>query len=60
MTKLTYYETLIVNKMGDQFKIIEYPAVQSGKLLIVRGKLSNSGDFLKLLIPNLEKIFRGG
>ncbi len=27
---------------------------------ILRDKLSNSGELLKLLVPNLEKIFRGG
>lgn len=46
--------------MGEHLKIIEYPAQQSGKLLILWELLPNSGDLLKLLIPNLEKIFRGG
>ncbi len=55
-----FYRTKIINKMGEHLKIIEYPAQQSGKLLISWGKLPNSGDLLKLLIPNLEKIFRGG
>ena len=55
-----YYRTKIINKMGEHLKIIEYPDGQSGKLLILWGKLPNSGDLLKLLIPNLEKIFRGG
>ena len=27
MSKLTYYETIILNKMGEQFKIIEYPLI---------------------------------
>ena len=26
-SKLTYYETIIINKMGEQFKIIEYPLI---------------------------------
>ena len=39
-------------------KIIEYPEQQICKIL--RDKLSNSGELLKLLVPNLEKIFRGG
>lgn len=55
-----YYRTKIINKMGEHLKIIEYPVQQSGKLLILRGILPNSGEILKLLIPNLEKIFRGG
>ena len=39
-------------------KIIEYPEQLICKIL--RDKLSNSGKLLKLLIPNLEKNFRGG
>ncbi|PQE31516.1 cytochrome c oxidase subunit III (mitochondrion) protein [Rutstroemia sp. NJR-2017a WRK4] len=50
----------IVNKMGEQFKIIEYPVWQSGKLPTLRGKLPNSGDLLKLLVPNLVESYRGG
>ena len=46
--------------MNELSRIKVQPAIQSGKLLLLRGKLSNSGDILKLLIPNLEKIFRGG
>src|SRR2546423_11855359 len=26
-TKLIYYQTIILNKMGEQFKIIEYPLI---------------------------------
>lgn len=55
-----YYRSKIVNKMGEQFKIIEYPERQSGTLSILWGKLSNSGDLLKLLIPNLVELYRGG
>jgi hypothetical protein len=44
--------------MGEQFKIIEYPEQTIFKKL--RDELSNSGELLKLLIPNLENIFRGG
>ena len=53
-----YYNTKIINKMGEQFKIIEYPEQTIFKKL--RDELSNSGELLKLLIPNLENIFRGG
>jgi hypothetical protein len=52
-----FYRTKIINKMGEHLKIIEYPK-QICKILW--DKLPNSGEFLKLLIPNLEKIFRGG
>ena len=57
---LVYYRTKIINKMGEHLKIIEYPVKQPGNLLILWGKLSNSGEVLKLLISNLEKNFRGG
>ena len=53
-----YYRTQIINKMGDHLKIIEYPRRQHDNLL--RGKLPNSGDILKLLIPNLVEFFQGG
>jgi hypothetical protein len=56
--KFVYYNTKIINKMGEQFKIIEYPEQTILKKL--RDELSNSGELLKLLIPNLENIFRGG
>ena len=46
------------NKLREHMKIIEYPEQQICKIL--RDKLSNSGELLKLLVPNLEKIFRGG
>jgi hypothetical protein len=46
--------------MGEQFKIIEYPVWQSGKLPTLWGKLPNSGDLLKLLVPNLVESYRGG
>ena len=46
--------------MGEQFKIIEYPVKQPGKLLYLWGKLQNSGEILKLLIPNLVEFFHGG
>jgi hypothetical protein len=52
-----FYRTKIINKMGEHLKIVEYPK-QICKIL--RDKLSNSGELLKLLVPNLEKIFRGG
>lgn len=55
-----YYRSKIVNKMGEQFKIIEYPEWQSEILSILWGKLSNSGDLLKLLIPNLVELYHGG
>ena len=55
-----FYRTKIINKMGEHLKITEYPAQQLGKLLSLWGKLPNSGEVLKLLISNLEKIFRGG
>jgi hypothetical protein len=55
-----YYRSKIVNKMGEQFKIIEYPVWQSGKLPTLWGKLPNSGDLLKLLVPNLVESYRGG
>lgn len=55
-----YYKTRILNKMGEQFKILEYPVRQSGKLFTLRGKLSNSGDLLKLLVPNLVELYHGG
>lgn len=58
MTKFLYYRTKIINKMGEHLKIIEYPKQQICKKFW--GKLSNSGELLKLLVPNLEKIFRGG
>jgi len=35
-----------------------YPGLQYDNLL--RGKLPNSGDILKLLIPNLGELFQGG
>ena len=43
----------IIDKTAEQFKIIEYPAGRRGKLSIVRVKLLNSGDSLKLMIPSL-------
>jgi len=46
--------------IGKQIKIIEYPVQQFGKLLFLWEKLPNSGDSLKLLIPNLVEIFHGG
>ena len=49
-----------VNNLGEHLKIIEYPAKQSGKLLTLWGKFPNSGDLLKLLIPNLDDVFHGG
>jgi len=52
------FRTKIFNKMGEHLKIIEYPEQLICKIL--RDKLSNSGELLKLLIPNLEKNFRGG
>ena len=55
-----YYKTRILNKMGEQFKILEYPVWQFGKLLTLRGKLPNSGDLLKLLVPNLVELYHGG
>ena len=54
---LVYYRTKIINKLGEHLKIIEYPK-QICKILWY--KLPNSGELLKLLIPNLEKIFRDG
>ena len=54
---LVYYRTKIINKLGEHLKIIEYPK-QICKILW--DKLPNSGELLKLLIPNLEKIFRDG
>ena len=36
--------------MGEHLKIIEYPKQLICKIL--RDKLSNSGELLKLLIPN--------
>ena len=45
---LVYYRTKIINKMGEHLKIIEYPVKQPGNLLILWGKLSNSGEVLKL------------
>ena len=58
MNNFVYYRTKITNKMGDHLKIIEYPGLQYDNLL--RGKLPNSGDILKLLIPNLVEFFQGG
>ena len=52
------FQKFFFNKMGEHIKIIEYPEQIICKIL--RGKLSNSGELLKLLIPNLEKNFRGG
>jgi NADH-ubiquinone oxidoreductase chain 2 len=60
LNKLVCYRTNLINKMGEHLKIIEYPAKQSGKLLTLRGKLPNSGDFLNILIPNLDDLFHGG
>lgn len=53
---------LITNTVEEEhLKIIEYPEPeQIGKLLILWGKLPNSGDILKLLIPNLDEFFHGG
>ena len=48
-----YYKNQILNKMGEQFKIIEYPGQQFGKLLFLWGKLPNSGDILKTTVPKL-------
>uniref|UniRef100_UPI0023F0980C homing endonuclease n=1 Tax=Leptographium wingfieldii TaxID=155675 RepID=UPI0023F0980C len=53
--KFVFYRTKIINKMGEHLRIIEYPEQK-----ILRDELSNSGELLKLLIPNLENIFRGG
>ena len=58
MDNFVYYRTKIINKMGEHLKIIEYPGLQHDNLL--RGKLPNSGDILKLLIPNLVEFFQGG
>jgi len=46
--------------MGEQFKIIEYPVRQPRKLSTLWGKLPNSGDLLKLLVPNLVELYHGG
>lgn len=43
--------------MGEHMKIIEYP---EQIIQVLRDELSNSGELLKLLVPNLENIFRGG
>ena len=58
--KFLYYRTKIINKMGEHMKIIEYPARQLGRLPLLWGKLPNSGEALKLLIPNLVEFFHGG
>jgi hypothetical protein len=58
MNKLIYYRTKIINKFAEHMKIIEYPGLQYDNLL--RGKLPNSGDILKLLILNLDEFFQGG
>ena len=42
----------IIDKTAEQFKIIEYPARWCRKLPIIWVKLLNSGNSLKLLIPN--------
>ncbi|GAA5120242.1 hypothetical protein GCM10023339_35280 [Alloalcanivorax gelatiniphagus] len=47
-----FYRTKIINKFGEHLKIIEYPGQQPGKLLTIWGKLPNSGDLLKLKVPN--------
>lgn len=52
------FSTFFFDKLREHMKIIEYPEQQICKIL--RDKLSNSGELLKLLIPNLENIFRGG
>ena len=46
--------------MGEQFKIIEYPAGWCGKLSIMWVKLSNSGNALKLLVPSRARNGWGG
>jgi hypothetical protein len=43
--------------MGEHMKIIEYP---EQIIKVLRDELSNFGELLKLLVPNLENIFRGG
>jgi NADH-ubiquinone oxidoreductase chain 2 len=48
-TKLTYYRTLIVNKMGEQFKIIEYSLII---LFIVTGSvfLISTSDLVSIFL----------
>lgn len=58
--KVLNYNANIMNQIGEHLKIIEYPAKQRGKLLILWGQFPNSGDLLKLLIPNLDDLFHGG
>ncbi len=57
-----FYRTKIINKMGEHLKIIEYPewVRQSRRLSTLWGKLPNSGNLLKLLIPNLDELLQGG
>lgn len=42
--------------LQKEIRIIEYPVQQCGKLLSLREKLSNSGNALKLFIPNQVKL----
>lgn len=49
--KFVYYNTKIINKMGEHLKIIEYPVWRYGYSSI-REKLPNSGDTLELQVPS--------
>lgn len=52
--KFVYYNTKIINKMGEHMKIVEYPAGRRGYSSI-REKLSNSGDALKLEVSSYSQ-----
>src|SRR5213078_2112853 len=48
-TKLIYYGTFVLNKMGEQFKIIEYPLIL---LFIITGSvfLISSSDLVSIFL----------
>lgn len=49
--KFVYYNTKIINKMGEHIKIVEYPVGRCGYSSMWE-KLSNSGDALKLQVSS--------
>jgi|SRR5690606_36872961 len=59
-TGLNSLNRLINLNSNGHLMILEYPEQQPGKLLLLRDQLSNSGEALKLLIPNLVEFYHGG
>jgi|SRR5690606_3919615 len=53
-------ESIYKKKVNIRIVKLKYPAERFGKSLIKWVKLSNSGDFLKLLVPNYNRDILSG